>query len=50
MNANPDPAKAIFLEAVQRHAPDQWPVFLERASAGGPELRGRMQSLVEAHR
>ena len=33
MNADPNPAKAIFLEAVERHAPEQWPAFLDRACA-----------------
>jgi serine/threonine protein kinase len=50
MNADPKPAKAIFLEAVERHAPDQWPVFLDRACAGQPDLRGRVEMLLEAHR
>src|SRR5262245_19798859 len=50
MNADPNPAKAIFLEAVERHAPDQWPAFLDRACAGQPELRGRVEALLEAHR
>src|SRR5262245_61662080 len=50
MNADPDPAKAIFLEAVERHAPDQWPAFLDRACACQPGLRGRVEALLEAHR
>src|SRR5262249_26240625 len=50
MNADPDPAKAIFLEAVERHAPDQWPAFLDRACAGRPDLRRRVEALLEAHR
>src|SRR6516225_4960362 len=50
MNADPNPAKAIFLEAVERHAPDQWPAFLDRACAGQPDLRGRVEALLEAHR
>ncbi len=50
MNADPNPAKAIFLEAVEKHAPDQWPVFLDRACAGRPDLRCRVQVLLEAHR
>src|SRR5262245_35492245 len=50
MNAEPNPAKAIFLEAVERHAPDQWPAFLDRACAGQPDLRGRVEALLEAHR
>src|SRR5262245_23602019 len=50
MNADPNPAKAIFLEAVERHAPEQWPAFLDRACAGQPGLRGRVEALLEAHR
>src|SRR5262245_52949115 len=49
MSADPNPAKAIFLEAVERHAPDQWPAFLDRACAGRPNLRGRVEALLEAH-
>src|SRR5262245_26128626 len=50
MNADPDPAKASFLEVVERHAPEQWPAFLDRACAGQPELRGRVEALLAAHR
>ena len=50
MNADPKSAKAIFLEAVERHAPDQWPAFLDRACAGQPDLRGQVEALLEAHR
>src|SRR5262245_52615394 len=50
MSADPNPAKAIFLEAVERHAPDQWPAFLDRACAGRPDLRGRVEALLAAHR
>src|SRR5262249_45378529 len=50
MNADPNPAKAIFLEAVERHAPDQWPAFLDQACAGQPAMRGRVEALLEAHR
>jgi serine/threonine protein kinase/tetratricopeptide (TPR) repeat protein len=50
MNADPDPAKAVFLEAVERHAADQWPAFLDRACAGQPDLRGRVEVLLAAHR
>ncbi len=50
MNADPNPAKAIFLEAVERHAPDHWPAFLDRACAGRPDLRGRVEALLAAHR
>src|SRR5215207_9061371 len=50
MNADPNPAKAIFLEAVERHTPDQWPAFLDRACAGQPALRGQVEALLGAHR
>src|SRR6188768_1222585 len=50
MNADPNSAKAIFLEAVERHTPDQWSAFLDRACAGQPDLRGRVEALLEAHR
>jgi serine/threonine protein kinase len=50
MNADPNPAKALFLEAVEKHDPDQWPAFLDRACAGQPDLRRRVEGLLEAHR
>jgi serine/threonine protein kinase/tetratricopeptide (TPR) repeat protein len=50
MSADPLLAKAIFLQAVENHAPDQWPAFLDQACAGRPELRGRVNVLLEAHR
>jgi WD40 repeat protein/serine/threonine protein kinase len=50
MNAEPKAAKAIFLEAVEQHAPEQWPAFLDRACAGQPDLRGQVEALLEAHR
>jgi serine/threonine protein kinase len=50
MNADPHPAKAIFLEAVEKHRPDQWPAFLDQACADQPELRRRVEGLLAAHR
>jgi serine/threonine protein kinase len=50
MKADPHSAKAIFLEAVERHSPDQWPAFLDRACAGKPDLRVQVEALLEAHR
>jgi WD40 repeat protein/serine/threonine protein kinase len=38
------------LQAVKDHAPDQWPAFLDRACAGQPDLRARVEALLEAHR
>ena len=31
MNADPNQAKAVFLEALEKHNPDLWPAFLDRA-------------------
>jgi serine/threonine protein kinase len=50
MSADPNRIKAIFLEAVEKHDPDQWPAFLDRACAGQPDLRGRVEVLLAAHR
>jgi serine/threonine protein kinase len=43
-------AKTIFLDAVENHAPDQWPAFLDRACAGQAEIRRRVEVLLAAHR
>jgi WD40 repeat protein/serine/threonine protein kinase len=50
MNADPNLAKAVFLEALEKHDPEQWPAFLERACRGQPELRRRVEVLLVAHR
>ncbi|MGA2259774.1 MAG: serine/threonine-protein kinase [Thermoguttaceae bacterium] len=50
MNSDLNPAKVLFLEALEKHTPDQWPAFLEQACAGQPELRRRLDVLLKAHR
>ena len=50
MNPDPNQAMAIFLKAVERHAPAQWPDFLDQACAGQPDLRRRVELLLKAHR
>src|SRR5262249_47378516 len=50
MNADPNQAKALFLQAVENYAPDQWPAFLDGACLGQPELRRWIEMLLEAHR
>jgi tetratricopeptide (TPR) repeat protein len=50
MNVDPNQAKVIFLEAVEQHEPDQWPAFLDQVCAGQPELRRRVEVLLDAHR
>ena len=32
-------AKALFLAAIDRHAPEQWPAFLDRECGGDVPLR-----------
>src|SRR5262249_2050979 len=49
-NSDPQQAKAIFLQAVEKHKPDQWPAFLDKACSGQPELRRRVEVLLDAHR
>jgi serine/threonine protein kinase/tetratricopeptide (TPR) repeat protein len=49
MNPALNQIKSLFLEAVEGHAPDQWPAFLDRACAGQPELRRGVEALLQAH-
>ena len=46
MGERSNQAKSIFLEAVDRHAPEQWPAFLEQACAGDVLLRAEVQKLL----
>src|SRR4051812_10909285 len=39
----------IFLEAVERKSPADRVAYLERACAGDPELRARIEDLIRAH-
>jgi serine/threonine protein kinase/tetratricopeptide (TPR) repeat protein len=41
--------RSIFLAAVERHAPDRWPAFLDEACGDDPELRLRVERLLRAH-
>jgi hypothetical protein len=42
-------ARQIFLEAVEHHAPEQWPEFLDSACQNDAELRARVEALLKAH-
>ena len=42
-------AKAIFLEAVEKHSPEDWPEFLDQACGDDRELRGAVEGLLQAH-
>src|SRR5262249_44706984 len=48
MNPDLHQIKSLFLEAVEKHAPEQWPAFLDRACAGQPELRRGVEVLLQA--
>src|SRR5439155_16254615 len=41
-------AKSIFLAAIEDHAPEQWPAFLEQACAGDVLLRAEVEKLLRA--
>lgn len=49
MNLPDESAKAIFLEAVDNHAPGDWPAFLERACGDDEALRRHVDALLQAH-
>ncbi len=44
-----DKLREIFLEAVEQHAPEAWPAFLDRACGGDPALRVEVELLLDAH-
>ena len=46
MNSDLHRIKDLFLEAVENHAPEQWPAFLDRACAGQPEVRRGVEVLL----
>jgi serine/threonine protein kinase len=48
MGEQDNQAKSIFLEAIDEHAPEQWPAFLDRACAGDAELRAAVEKLLRA--
>ena len=49
MNSNLERVKAVFLEAVERHAPDQWGPYLDDACGEDQELRRQVEVLLEVH-
>ncbi|MFV1967817.1 MAG: protein kinase [Pirellulaceae bacterium] len=49
MSSSPSAAKQIFLEAIEQHAPDRWPSFLDQACGDDAPLRQRVETLLEAH-
>jgi serine/threonine protein kinase/tetratricopeptide (TPR) repeat protein len=49
MNGDRHNVRSIFLAAVENHAPAQWGSFLADACAGNPDLRRRVEVLLQAH-
>src|SRR5262245_15527840 len=41
-------AKAIFLDAIEHYAPEQWASYLDEACAGDASLRARVDKLLRA--
>ena len=41
--------KEIFLEAVERYAPEDWSQYLDQVCPDNPDLRNRVERLLEAH-
>lgn len=44
-----DNAKAIFLQAVEKHSPEEWQEFLDQACGDDSKLRGHVEGLLQAH-
>jgi serine/threonine protein kinase/tetratricopeptide (TPR) repeat protein len=49
MHADASEVRAIFLAAVEKHAPEHWPAYLDAACAGQPALRRRVEALLQGH-
>jgi serine/threonine protein kinase/tetratricopeptide (TPR) repeat protein len=48
MRTQTNPAKSIFLEAIEKYTPDQRPAFVEQACAGDRLLRAEVEKLLRA--
>jgi WD40 repeat protein/serine/threonine protein kinase len=49
MNADAQQVRSVFLAAVEKHTPDQWPAYLDEACAGDEDLRRRVEVLLRGH-
>jgi serine/threonine protein kinase/tetratricopeptide (TPR) repeat protein len=49
MNTDANPAKAIFLAAIEQCTTDQWAAYLDEACAGDTALRQEVEVLLRAH-
>src|SRR6516162_2917696 len=48
MSDRSEQAKSIFLEAIEKQAPAQWPAFLGQACGGDTALRAEVERLLRA--
>lgn len=48
MSDSSNKAKSIFLEAIEKHTPEQWPMFLDKACGDDGALRDRVAHLLRA--
>jgi serine/threonine-protein kinase len=48
MNETRNRVRSIFLHAVENVPPEGWAAYLDEACAGDPDLRGRVEALLEA--
>src|SRR5215475_1984171 len=48
MSTPSDRARSVYLEAVEGHAPEQWPAFLDGACGGDGALRAAVERLLRA--
>ena len=48
-NVGPNSAKDIFLEAVERFPPEEWPKYLDEACGNDVSLREQVDILLAAH-
>ena len=49
MDSDPHKVRAVFLEAVEKRAPAEWPWFLDQACGQNEQLRQRVEVLLRAH-
>jgi len=49
MAAQAPDARQIFLDAVEKHSPDEWPALLDAACGADTALRERVEALLKAH-
>jgi serine/threonine protein kinase/tetratricopeptide (TPR) repeat protein len=49
MSEATDKARSIFLTAIERYPPGQWPAYLDGVCGEDAELRGHVEQLLQAH-